>query len=944
MGSSPDTIKFGAYELRPRSRELYKLGMRLKLRPQPFQVLASLLEHAGDVVSRDQLRAELWPSDTFVDFEHSLNTAVKELRGVLDDSASNPRYIETLPKIGYRFVFPVERAAAGQPVPAALPAAPSPPPLLQPDLTGKPQVPLPEFSGAQPVALTRRRTWLSLAVAAALLLGLTLVITRMGFFRPSASGAASASLKPRPSIAVLGFKNLSQKPEDDWMSTAMSEMLAAELASGQQIRVVPAENVSRMKHDLSLGPADTFAEDTLAKIHNHLGSDMVASGSFLALPSGATKKLRIVLQVQDTRTGETVGAVTQDGTESDLPQLISAGGDSVRHTLGIARLSPSAAREVRAAIPANSEAERLYAEGLAKLQAYDALGARALLEKAIAADPGHALSHSALAECLHNLGYDLQAQSEAKNAFDLSTDLSREDRLAIEGRYRSLIHDRSGAVEIYRTLYTFFPDNLDYGLHFANAQRAAGQPADALQTIAALHKLPSPQGDDPRIDDLESGAAERLGDLKRSQQAAAAAITRAEAIGSNLLAAEALHRESFAWSNLGNLDQAIGDEVRGRSLFAAVGNTYDAAVSTHGIALFQKNKGDLLEARKNFESALAEFRRLGAQWDIASCSHNLGLNFLEQGDLEQARIHLEEALRIHRELNDTRGVAFNLDDLGNVELSVGNLELSQKMKEEALHDFQTAGDQRGASTTMLNLAEVLYQRGDLAGATQQYQQAMGIEKSIAFKSGLAYSLVGLAEVQSAQDRLSDAFASAQESLALREETKEEVRIAKSKLQLAMITLEQGQAAVAESSARAAIAVFEQHKASGFAAQAYAVLTRTLLSQRKLDEARAASNRANTLAHHSSDRMMHMQADLAAAELEIASGKAADAQPRLKLIRQQAHRDGYVLYELQARLLLVKAQLASGKTDLARSNSDQLQSDARSKGFLLIARQAATLRR
>jgi len=98
------TYKFGPYEVHTRTRELYNHGMRLKLRPQAFQVLQVLVEHAGDVVTREELRQMLWPAGTFVDFEHGLNSSVKELRRALRDSANEPRFIETLPRRGYRFI------------------------------------------------------------------------------------------------------------------------------------------------------------------------------------------------------------------------------------------------------------------------------------------------------------------------------------------------------------------------------------------------------------------------------------------------------------------------------------------------------------------------------------------------------------------------------------------------------------------------------------------------------------------------------------------------------------------------------------------------------------------------------------------------------------------------------------------------------------------------
>ncbi len=112
-------LRFGVYEADLRSGELRKNGSKIRLQEQPFQVLAMLLEHPGDVVTREELRQKLWPADTFVDFDHSLNTAINKLREALGDSASNPRFVETLARRGYRFIAPVqgaERVAAAAPV------------------------------------------------------------------------------------------------------------------------------------------------------------------------------------------------------------------------------------------------------------------------------------------------------------------------------------------------------------------------------------------------------------------------------------------------------------------------------------------------------------------------------------------------------------------------------------------------------------------------------------------------------------------------------------------------------------------------------------------------------------------------------------------------------------------------------------------------------------
>lgn len=133
--------RFGVYEADVRSGELRKNGVKLRVQEQPFQVLTMLLERAGDVVTREELRQRLWPADTFVDFDHSLNTAINKLREALGDSANNPRFIETLARRGYRFIAPVQ--AAGEPAAAAVAPEPAPQPA-----PAAPPEPVPELPRA----------------------------------------------------------------------------------------------------------------------------------------------------------------------------------------------------------------------------------------------------------------------------------------------------------------------------------------------------------------------------------------------------------------------------------------------------------------------------------------------------------------------------------------------------------------------------------------------------------------------------------------------------------------------------------------------------------------------------------------------------------------------------------------------------------------------------
>src|SRR5260370_24753433 len=118
-------LGFGNYEIDVRAGELRKSGVKLKLQEQPFQVLCVLVEHPGEVVTREELRNRLWPADTFVDFDHGLNAAVKRLRDTLADTAENPRFIETLAKRGYRFLVPLHPQAVTQEPGVPTPALPA---------------------------------------------------------------------------------------------------------------------------------------------------------------------------------------------------------------------------------------------------------------------------------------------------------------------------------------------------------------------------------------------------------------------------------------------------------------------------------------------------------------------------------------------------------------------------------------------------------------------------------------------------------------------------------------------------------------------------------------------------------------------------------------------------------------------------------------------------
>src|SRR5262249_54473371 len=160
----------------------------------------------------------------------------------------------------------------------------------------------------------------------------------------------------------------------------------------------------------------------------------------------------------------------------------------------------------------------------------------------------------------------------------LSGKLAREERLSIEARYHEFTHDWPRAVEIYGSLWNFFPDNLDYGLRLAGSQISAGQAKEALETLEALRKLPAPVGQDARIDLAEARAASALGDFKRSQSAAAAAVAKGRSQGAGLVVAQSRLSEGSALERLGQPEQAAAAFAEARQLFSAAGDERGAAL------------------------------------------------------------------------------------------------------------------------------------------------------------------------------------------------------------------------------------------------------------------------------------------------------------------------------------------------------------------------------
>jgi serine/threonine protein kinase/Tfp pilus assembly protein PilF len=756
--------------------------------------------------------------------------------------------------------------------------------------------------------------------------------------RSPRSAPAVAATNRRRSVAVLGFRNLSANPEKAWLSTALSEMLTTELSQGDQLRTIPGESVAQMRASLALPDADSFSQATLTRIRQNLGSDDVVLGSYVPLGNGL---LRVDLHLQDTAAGETLASVSEKGSEAEIDDLVSKAGAELRAKLGVGGLSDAQSALVRASLPSNPEAARLYSQGLQKLRLFDARSARESLEKAASLDPGHAPTHSALAEALSILGNDDQAKAQAKQALDLSSKFSREERLMIEGRAHELLGETPQAIESYRALWQFFPDDIDYGLLLIRAQIAGGHSNDAEITLADLRKLNVSEADAARVDLAEAQIAMSLSDFKRQQLLAERAVRGGQAVGASLLVAQGLVSEAEALERMGQSKKTIELSNQARELYISAGDRRGAARALVMVGDLLFDEGSYEQSKKQFDDALFVFQEIGARKSVRAVVERIGNIFYAQGKMREAVKPYNEALKYDHEMNDLRGLAGDYGNLANALDGLGDLKGALNMQQQSLAVFNQIGDRRGSSATLNNLGNLYVETGELGEARKYYEQSLSLAREITYRRGEPYPLEGLGDTLFAQGDLVGARKQYEQSLALCKELDDFEFTAQINVSLAAIDLVEKKYSEGEALARQAIAGYEKANSIGNLAWSEAVLARHLLALGNSTEAQKEAVKSLALSHQGTGQTPRYEAALADARVKAKLGKSAEARAELEATLASARKFGYRVYEYQTRLAMAEIAMQS-RAPSARPDLVALEKESREHGVLLVANQAQAL--
>ena len=343
--------RFGAFELDLRSGELRKTGVRIKLQEQPFQVLTVLLQRPGDVISREELRSAIWPADTFVDFDNSLNTAINKLREALGDSSNNPRFIETLPRRGYRFIAQVTSDGKGTAVTTS-------------------------------TAVFRRWTILIGGATTIILIGL--IAVRMRHFGSS-----------RPltrSIAVMPFANANGDPNAEYLSDGITDGVIDKLSGLSNVKVISRTSAFRYKKR-EIEPRNVARE---------LGVETLVTGTI----TQRGDELWISAELVDAREDTHLWGEQYKRRLVDIPSIQQEIATAISNSLQV-RLTSGEKKQLAKVYTTNSEAYQLYLKG----RYYWNKGTLESLEKsvnyleqAIEKDPGNAQAYAGLADSYNDLG------------------------------------------------------------------------------------------------------------------------------------------------------------------------------------------------------------------------------------------------------------------------------------------------------------------------------------------------------------------------------------------------------------------------------------------------------------------------------------------------------------------------------------------------------------
>lgn len=442
--SQPRTVRFGSFEVSFPSRELRKHGARVRLPGQPFDILAILIERAGEVVTREELRQRLWAADTFVDFENGMNNAVKKLRAALGDSAERPLYIETLPRVGYRFIAPLDQTNGSA-------------------------------SDAHPQLMEMR--WKVILPGGIAVLALV-AFSYFHFHR-------APRLTADDSLVLADFANSTGDPVFDG---TLRQGLSVQLEQTPFLRIVSDDQIMQTLRMMEKPPDTKVTHDVAREICERTNATVEVDGSIAAFGSQYVLGLNAV----NCASGETLAQeqVTAPSKEKVLVALGTAASE-LRSKLGESKTSlETYDSPLIEATTSSIDALHVYSQAAGAVSSGDWTSAMASYRRAIEIDPDFALAHDMLGMMSAQFGNTAESHKEIEKAYALRDRTSEYERLAVSASYYfEVLKDDDTAITFFEQWAHTFPRDEDAWAGLAGAYGNVGQYDRALAAAQEALRL-----------------------------------------------------------------------------------------------------------------------------------------------------------------------------------------------------------------------------------------------------------------------------------------------------------------------------------------------------------------------------------------------------------------------------------------------------------------------
>jgi TolB-like protein/DNA-binding winged helix-turn-helix (wHTH) protein/Flp pilus assembly protein TadD len=599
-------LHFGVFELDLHSGELCKSGHKTALRPQAVKVLALLTRRPAQLVTREELKDEIWGPDTFVDFEHGLNLCIRQIRAALGDDADTPRFIETLPRRGYRFIAPVQNNN-GQTEPSSTEIGSD----ARRDAAAEPNG-------------SHRLLWTGLAVVAAIIVGFagTLAITTPLHWRAVLLGdhsspvpATTASAESaRRMLVVLPFDNLSGSSKQDYFSAGLTEEITTQLSELVPARLGVIARTSAVRYKQSGKPISDIGHD--------LGAEYVVEGGVLR----ARNRVRVTVQLIRVRDQSSVWAEEFEGELRDVVILQAKIAQAIARGVGVTLTMPEQTRLASARI-VNADAHEAYLRGVYELRkntAESLENAIQYFQQALAREPDNAIAYVRLAEAYYYqstiykppLAVMPQAKAAAARAIELDETVA--DAHASLGKIKlSFDWDWPGAEREFRRALELNPNLSSAHAGYAEYLQTQNRGDDAIRELRCAQEL------DPLLPVAHGHLPLYLFELRRYDQAV-----------------EAAHRSTQ--TDEGALPLALAE--LGRSAEAIDAADRIARSTSNPITISEVAAAFALAGRKDkAKELLQQIEGQAAQRYI--CGMNLGGLYAVLGDRERALASLEQGYR-----------------------------------------------------------------------------------------------------------------------------------------------------------------------------------------------------------------------------------------------------------------------------------------------------------